>query len=308
MPCTTGSDAIQLLKLVLEGSTQSVRTVSASTPPTCLNDYPELLSSTLGTYPNFSHTIALRENAQPSAQRVRMLPIAQRETVKTEIDRMVQQGIWEPCDRSDWVHGLVPVWKQDGSVRITTDLTQLNIHVIPARHPQPNIRDIHRVSLTGAKFFSRLDLTKAYYHIQLSAASRPLTATITPWGLYQYCRLPMGLKDSAAIFQRCVEQALSGIVRCVTYIDDILVFGESREEHDSTLSDVLARLHQHNFRLNLSKCEFNRQCISFLGNMFSYGYMQVDPQRLQGVCDMANPTNTKQLQSFLGAVNYYCRA
>ena len=111
MPCTTGSDAIQLLHLVLEDSTQSVRTVSASTPPTCLNDYPELLSSTLGTYPNFSHTITLRENAQPSAQRVRMLPIAQRETVKTEINRMVQQGIWEPCDRSDWAHGLVPVWK-----------------------------------------------------------------------------------------------------------------------------------------------------------------------------------------------------
>ena len=102
-----------------------------------------------------------------------------------------------------------------------------------------------------------------------------------------------------------MEQALSGIVCCVTYIDDILVFGESREEHDSTLSDVLARLHHHNFHLNLSKCEFNCQCISFLGNMFSYGCMQVDPQRLQGVCDMPNLTNTKQLQSFLGAVNYY---
>ena len=182
---------------------------------------------------------------------------------------MVQQDVWD-CSRSDWAHGLVPVWKTNGNVRITTELTQLNLHVIPVRHPPPNIRDI-RILLTGAKFFSRLDLTKAYYHIQLSKASRPLSATITPWGLYQYCRLPMGLKDSADGFQRCVGQTLSGIVGCVTYIDDILVFGKTSGEHDSTLRNVLARLNPHDFRLNLFKCEFNCQCISFLGNMFSHG-------------------------------------
>ena len=152
MPCTTGNDAIRLLQLVLEGSSQSVCTVSSPTPPVYLNDFKE-----------------------------------------------------------------IAIWKTNGNVHITTDLTQLNLHVIPVRHPPPSIRDI-RILLAGAKFFSRLDLTKAYYYIQLSEASRPLTATITPWGLYQYCRLPMGLKDSADGFQRCVEQTLSGVVGCVTYI------------------------------------------------------------------------------------------
>ena len=89
------------------------------------------------------------------------------------------------------------------------------------------------------------------------------------------------------------------------YIDDILVFGKTSGEHESTLRDVLAHLHHHDFCLNLSMCEFNYHCISFVGNMFSHGCIQVDSQRLQGVRDMPYPTNAKQLQSFLGAVNYY---
>ena len=90
--------------------------------------------------------------------------------------------------------------------------------------------------LSGTRYFSKLDLAKAYYHVIFAADSRPLTATCTPWGVFQHSRLPMGLKDSAAVFQQCVEHALAGISGCIVCIDDILVFASSTAEHDSTLS------------------------------------------------------------------------
>ena len=149
-----------------------------------------------------------------------------------------------------------------------------------------------------------LDLTKTYFHILLAETSRPLTATITPWGLYQYCRL-MGLTDSAAVFQRCVDRALAGIPGCIVYVDDVLIFSDSQAGHDATLRTVLQRLQQHYFRLNTSKCNLNAQHVTFLGNIISHGLVQMDPARLQGVRNMPNPTCAKQFQSFLGAVNYY---
>ena len=304
MATTAGTDAIEKLQLVLDGTTRSARSITTSPHHQHLENFRSLTSTELGTYPAFEHNIMLRAAAHPVSQKVRAIPFAKRDIVKAEINRMIEQGIWEPCSRSDWAHGLVPVFKPDGGVRITTDLTPLNRHVVPARHLPPNIREVHAL-LAGSKIFSRLDLAKAYYHIQLSEASRPLTATITPWGLYQYQRLPMGLKDSSAVFQRCVEKALADIPGCVIYIDDILIHAPSQQQHDDVLQLVLNRLQQYDFRLNTTKCEFNCQRISFLGNIISHDCIQADPKRLQGICDMPNPSNVSQLQSFLGAVNHY---
>ena len=303
MESTSGDDAIHLLQLLLDGATQAVRTLGKSDVLACLSDFPALISADMGTFPDFEHTIVLRPNARPLSQKLRVIPIAKRDAVQTEVQRMVDQGIWEPCERSDWASALVPIMKRDGGIRLTTDFTPLNSQVTPTRHPLPNIRDV-RVLIAGAAVFTKLDLAKAYYHIQVAEASRPLTATLTPWGVFQYRRLPMGLKDAAAVFQRCVDRALNGIPGCIVYLDDILVFAVSQTEHDTILHKVLERLHQHDFCLNMSKCRFSCQNVTFLGNVLSQGRIKIDPQRLQGLQDMPQSVNTKQLQSFLGAVNY----
>ena len=303
MESTTGRDAIQQLHMVLEGATQSVRTVAQHSAPDFLSQFPSLVSDRIGTYPDFEHTLQLRVGARPRSQKVCLIPLAKRDLVHVEVQRMVEQGIWEPCDKSDWAHNLVPIMKHDGGIRITTDFTFLNPQIIPTRHPLPNIRDV-RVMLSGARYFSKLDLAKAYYHVILAAESRPLTATCTPWGVFQYRRLPMGLKDSAAVFQQCVERALAGVSGCIVYIDDILVFASSAAEHDSVLLKVLERLHHHDFRLNLTKCEFKTSRVRFLGNVISSGCIAIDSECLQGIRDMPTPTSPKQLQSFLGMVNY----
>ena len=117
---------------------------------------------------------------------------------------------------------------------MTTDLSPLNKFVIPDRHPLPHIEDL-LVKLGGMRWFSKIDLRKGYFHIPLHLDSRRYTATLTPLGLMAYNRLPMGLKDAASAFQKCVSATLMNCNNTISFIDDILVYGRTREEHDNAL-------------------------------------------------------------------------
>ncbi len=152
---------------------------------------------------------------------------------------MDKVGIWEPIERADWVHQLVAVPKPNGDVRLTSDLSPLNLFIVPVHYPLPTFEDL-KLKLAGAKVYSKLDLRKGFFHIQLAESSRPLTATMTPKGLRQYMRLPMGATNSGAIFQKLITQTLSDCPGCTVFQDNILVFGLTQEEHDRNLEKVLA--------------------------------------------------------------------
>ena len=130
MATTTGTDAIKQLQFVLDGTTRSAHAIAANEHHHHLNAFRNLTSTELSTYPAFEHNITLRAYTRPSSQKIRIIPFAKRDAVKAEIDRMIEQGIWEPCIKSDWANGLVPIFKQDGSIRITSDLTSLNPHIV----------------------------------------------------------------------------------------------------------------------------------------------------------------------------------
>ncbi len=186
--------------------------VSAMAVEQCeiLNDYPEFLKEEVETYHGEPHHIGMSTQAKATTCQLRNIPIARKVAVIKEIQAMDIMGIWEPVDKSEWVHPLVTVMKPDGGVRIMTDLTRLNQYVIPDMFPLPRIKDIF-LSIGGSKIFSQLDLKKGYFHILLDDESRPLTTTITPLGLRRYKRLPMGLKDSASAFQKRVHNCLAGL-------------------------------------------------------------------------------------------------
>ena len=152
--------------MVLGGTTQSVRTVAQPNGSEYLSQFPSL--GKIGTSLDFEHIIQLLADARPSCQKVRVIPLTKHDLVHSEVQRMVKQGIWEPCSKSELSHNLVPVTKRDGNIRITTDFTSMNLQIIPTRHPLPNIRDV-LFMLTGARFFSKLDLAKAYYHVTLAS-------------------------------------------------------------------------------------------------------------------------------------------
>ncbi len=200
---------------------------------------PSLTSTKLGCFPEFKHMIMLTDDAKPTTHKMRPVPLARQDKVEKEIQDYVAQGIWEPIDKSLWQHQLVTVPKPDGSPCITTDLSPLNQFVVPDRYPLPHIKDLF-LELCGARVFSKLDLCKGYFHVKLDERCRDYTMTLTHQGLFHYKRLPMGLTDSGAIFQRLVAQTLAGLKGAVTYIDDILVYGVIQEEHDGNLEAVMA--------------------------------------------------------------------
>ena len=217
---------------------------------------------------------------------------------------MVNDGIWEKIDKSSWAHPMVSVPKPNGQIRITTDLTSLNKFVIPDRYPLPNAKDLF-LELSRANVYSKLDMKKGYFHVVLDPACRHLTATLTHSGLYQYIRLPMGLKDSASVFQRLVSQTLGDCDGTIAYLDDILIFGASLEEHDARLERVLSKLAKNDFRLNLAKCEFGTHTVRFLGHVISHNSIKPDVKNTEAIANAPTPRSAKEVQSFLGMINFY---
>ena len=295
-----GQDVIQLLGLQIDGAREQVRSVT--TP--ILQEFPKLHDPEMGTYPDYEHVIVTEQDARPVAQKLRPVPLARRQQAADEIQSMDAAGIWEPVDRSQWVHHMVTVRKPQGGLRITTDLSPLNRYVVPDRFPLPNPRELF-LELKGATVFSKLDLRKAFFHIKLAQESRELTTTLTHQGLRQYTRLPMGLKDSASVCQRLVSQTLAGCPGTIAYIDDILVFGSTQEEHDACLREALKRLEAKDFRLQTSKCAISVPEVTFLGHVISASGIRPDPKNVEPIQKAPRPTTVKQVASFLGMVNYY---
>lgn len=266
--------------------------------------FPRFIEETIGTYPEYQHHIKVDINASPTVARCRTVPIARREAVKKEILEMERLGIWEKVNESRWIHPMVTVPKPDGSIRITTDLSPVNPAILPTHHPIPNIKDLF-LQLETATVFSKLDIKKGYFHIQLHPESRRFTTTITPEGLFQYLRLPMGLKDSAQAFQRCMATTVVGLPGVIAYIDDLLIFGKNQKEHDENLWRVLEKLHLKDFRLNLKKCQFSQRKIGFLGHVIQNGTITPDPSNIRPIKQVGTPINKREVQTFLGMVNFY---
>ena len=229
-----GNNFIPPLKVTIDGGNLSVS--ATSTPLSELQmKYPTLFKDDLGTFSGPPHKLHISEEATPVAVQLRPVPFSQKQAVEEEICLLDRQGVWEPVQSSQWAHPMVVVPKKDGGVRITTDLTRLNTHVIPERFPLPRIRDL-LTNMAGSKVFSKVDLKKGYFQIPLHKDSSHLTTTITPLGLRQYLRLPMGLKDAASAFQRRVQQCLQGVPGVEAYIDDIIIHGKTQVEHDHRLA------------------------------------------------------------------------
>ena len=302
LPAVAGRDLVHSLGLVIDGQELAVRTATIAKDD-ILMKFPSLTSNDLGTYPDYEHNIKVSQAFKPHVSKLRPVPLAKRDAVMREIEGMVNSGVWSPIDKSECAHAMVLVNKKNGDVRITTDLSPLNDYVVPDRHPLPLIEDL-LLKLRGMSVYSKVDLRKGYFHILLDEASRKYTATITPLGLMAYNRLPMGLKDSASVFQKCVSKALSNCSNCISYIDDILIFGANQREHDEALHRVLAALSNNQFRLNVDKCQFSVPEISFLGFRINPSGIHPNTDKIGPIKNAPPPTNLKQLQAFLGAVNY----
>ena len=212
--------------------------------------------------------------------------------------------------RSSYSSLVVCVRKKDGTLRLCVDYRELNHRTVPDRHPIPRIQETLD-SLGGNSWFSVLDQGKAYHQGFIAPKSRPYTAFITPWGLYEWVRIPFGLTNASANFQRYMEHCL-GELRdeiAIPYLDDVIVFSQSFEEHVEHMRKVLKRLRQQGIKLKPSKCKLFRREVCFLGRIVSKDGYRVDPSGITAVTTLAEkkPRTVGEVRQLIGFLSYYRR-
>ncbi|XP_073668068.1 uncharacterized protein [Paramisgurnus dabryanus] len=260
----------------------------------------------IGCIPSLNLHITLKDTT-PVNKTYMSVPKPLHQEVKEYLQDLLNRG-WITKSRSPYASPVVCVRKRDGTLRLCCDYRELNRKSVPDRHPIPRIQDMLD-SLIGSSWFSVLDQGKAYHQGFLDEESRPLTAFITPWGLYQWVRIPFGLSSAPAEFQRSMEECLVGLrdVICQPYLDDNLVHSPSFEDHVDHLRTVLQRYQQHGVKLSPRKCEVFKRKVRFLGRLVSGDGYSMDPAEVASVQALKErvPTTVGDLRKLLGFLSYY---
>lgn len=274
-----------------------------------LQDFPDVFSqhkTDLGRCEVAQHRIDTG-NARPVRQPLRSQPRVYREFIDETVEQMVKDELIEPA-QSEWASNIVLVKKKDGTLRFCLDYRSLNAVTRGDAYPLPKINECLD-SLEGARWFSTLDLTSGYHQIAMNPEDADKTTFVTRKGSFRWKRMPMGLCGATATFQRTMDLILSGLNfrTCLVYFDDVIVFSQSLEQHIQRLKEVFTRLRQAHLKLKVSKCRLMSKKVEFLGHVISGDGITVDPAKVEKVQNWPNPSNLKELRSFLGLCSYYRR-
>ena len=266
----------------------------------------DLSPAVLPPIKGFVHRVNTRNDVTPVQQKMRPLPLAVREEVKAHLQELEEKGVIERVDSSPWVSPMVITRRRSGDIRLCLDLKEVNKGIIPSKHLLPDTEEtLHK--LRGSVMFSSLDMKAAFNQLMLHEESRNLTAFMTYDGLRRYTRCCFGLSSIPAAFQKVMEHILDGLHGVQVYLDDIIVFGRSREQHDRCLRQVMQRLEAHQVTLNKDKCTFRVPSLDFLGFKVSKDGIAVSQDRVSGLKGMKSPASHKELQSALGLFGFYAR-
>ena len=273
-----------------------------STKPGVAGQFPSLFQG-LGSLGE-PYQIKLQPDAKPFALfTARHVPLPLRDKVKQELEKMVDLGVISKVDvPTPWCAGMVVASKKNGDIRICIDFKLLNNYVQREVHPLPKVDDV-LAQLAGAKVFSKLDANSGFWQIPLAEQSRLLTTFITPYGRYCFNKLPFGICSAPEHFQKRMSQILEGLDGVLCQMDDVLLFGKNKEEHDVRLRAALEKLEAAGVTLNEEKCEFEKSRLLFLGHIIDEQGIHADPNKTASIKNMKPPQNVSELRQFLGMAN-----
>ena len=234
------------------------------------------------------------------------IPPKWKEDVKSQMDQLLELGIIRPST-SPWSSSVVLASKKDGGVRPCIDYRAVNAITDPDPYQMPLIEEILDM-LASAKFISKIDLTKGFHQIPIKQEDCPKTAFCTPWGKFEFCYMPFGLRNGPAVFQRLMDSLLHRYKEfSQVYIDDIAVFSTSWEEHCTHIGVVLGRLKDAGLTANVKKCQWAQTQVEFLGHVVGSGKVCPADLKVLAVRDFPLPQTKKSVRQFLGLTGYYRR-
>ena len=272
-----------------------------------LSEQLVLFEQIRGTTPLIKHKIRLI-NSEPIKQRYQPRNPRMQAIIDEEVNRMLAEGIIEPST-SPWSSPVVIVKKKDGTPRFCIDLKKINDISQKDAYPLPFINAILD-KLRRAKYISSIDLKQGYWQIPLTEESKPITAFTVPGrGLFQFRVMPFGLHSAPATFQRLMDRILGPELEpfCFAYLDDIIILGETYEDHENNLRQVFQRLRAANLKVNPEKCQFGRKSLKYLGHLITSDGIGTDPDKVSAILELPAPVNIRGLRRFLGVASWYRR-
>ena len=244
----------------------------------------------------------------PFKEAYRRIPPQMYDEVKTHLQEMLDLGALRPSN-SPWASAIVLVRKKDGRLRFCIDLRKLNNRTVKDTYSLPRIESILD-SLGGAQIFSTLGLKAGYWQVEMAEECRAYTAfTCDPLGFYECDTMPFGATNAPATFQRLMHDCLGELNMnwCIVYLDDIIIFSDTKEEHLKRLEAVFQKLCTAGLKLKPSKCFFFREKIEYLGHVVSGKGISTNPKKVEAVAKWPTPKTVYDIRSFLGFVGYYRR-
>nr|XP_061828743.1 uncharacterized protein LOC133614632 [Nerophis lumbriciformis] len=274
-----------------------------------LNSVPEVFAKhdlDFGRTDKVKHEINLSDPAT-FKQRPRPLNPQDVDAVRKHLQELLESGVIRESS-SPFASPIVVVRKKNGTVRLCIDYRKLNAQTIKDAYALPKLEDTFS-ALSGSVWFSVLDLKSGYYQIEMEERDKAKTAFVCPLGFYEFNRMPQGITNAPSTFQRLMEHCVGdlNLKQALVFIDDLIVFAPTLEEHEQRLQNVLQRLKEYGLKLSVEKCMFFQTSVHYLGHVVSSNGVETDPSKISALMTWPVPKNLKELRSFLGFAGYYRR-
>src|SRR5215216_717700 len=287
----------------------SLKGVSIDSVP-IVSEYPDVFPEELPGMPpdrDVEFLIDLVPGSGPISKRPYKMSVDELKELKKQLGEQLQKGFIQPSSSSSGAPVLF-VEKKDRSQRLCTDYRSLNEVTIKNKYPLPRINDFFD-QLEGAYVFSKIDLQSGYFQLKIREQDIPKTSFTTRYGSYEYTVMPFGLTNAPSYFMNMMNKVFMEFLDkfVVVFINDILIYSKSKEEHEGHLRLILEKLREHKLYAKFSKCEFWLEEVGFLGHVMTKDGVAVEPAKVSAVTEWESPKNVKEVRSFLGLAGYYRR-